>query len=76
MMPESGRTGSAIAGHRFDLCLLGNLQRVIYLDAQVSDRASQLGMARQQLNGSSEMLDSNSRTKHGIAIHKDKKMRI
>ena len=31
---------------------VGNLKRIIHLDAEVSDRALQLGMAKQELNGS------------------------
>lgn len=51
MLPESGHTGcDRRAG--LDFGLLGDLKRIIYLDTKVSDRAFQLGMAKQELNGS------------------------
>ena len=37
----------AAAGRLLDFSLLGNLQRIIHLDTKVSDRAFQLGMAKQ-----------------------------
>lgn len=53
MMPESGHAvfARAAVGQGLDLGLLGDLQRVVYLDAEVSDGAFELGMAKQQLNG-------------------------
>jgi hypothetical protein len=35
-----------------DLGLLGDLQRIVNFDAKVSDGALQLGMPKQELNGS------------------------
>jgi hypothetical protein len=53
MMPEGGHTdlSRAAAECWLDFSLLRNLQSIIHLDAEVSDRAFQLGMAEQQLNG-------------------------
>jgi hypothetical protein len=36
--------------------LLGEFQRVIHLDAEVSNGALQLGVAKQELNGSQVLL--------------------
>ena len=50
----SGRTVFTLAAAEqwLDLGLLGDLQRVIHLYAEVPDGALQLGVAKQQLNGS------------------------
>ena len=54
IMAETGHTvfARAAVGQWLNLGLLGDLQRVVYLDAEVSDGAFELGMAKQQLNGS------------------------
>jgi len=53
MMAETGHTvfARATVGQWLNLGLLGDFQRVVYLDAEVSDGAFELGMAKQQLNG-------------------------
>ena len=48
-MPESGCTGDQHAQPQpwLDFSLFRNFQRVIHLDAEVSDRTFQFGMAKQ-----------------------------
>lgn len=41
----------AAAGCRLDLGLLGDLQRIVHINAEVANRTFQLGMAKEQLNG-------------------------
>ena len=52
MMPESGRTvfPHEAASRRLDFRLFGDIQRVIDLDAEVSDGTLELGMAQQYLD--------------------------
>lgn len=49
---QKAATRCATAWRGLDFRLLRNLQSVIHLDAEVSDRAFQLRMAKQELNGS------------------------
>lgn len=51
MSPESGHMGCDRKA-LLDFCLLGDFKRVIHLDTEVSNRAFQLEMAQQELNGS------------------------
>jgi len=52
--------GSRSRNAWLDFSLLRNFQRVIHLDAEVSDRAFQLGMPKQQLNGPQILRQSTS----------------
>lgn len=62
MMPESGRTvfTHSAARRGLDFPLLGDLQPVIDLDAEVSVGAFELGVSKQQLNGEFQSATSGS----------------
>jgi hypothetical protein len=48
------RTGTqlrAVSGFSLNISVLGNFARIIHFNAQVADRAFQLPVAQQQLNG-------------------------
>ena len=50
LRPSGSAVATSLAG--LHLSLLGDLQRVVNFDAKVSDCALQLGMPKQELNGS------------------------